>query len=78
MVVPLLTICCTLLSGCLMADKHTVEMRLISPQKGMVTYIYHGIKSDSDEEDEIKKDFDDLVGLVSEESRANAFENDKI
>jgi len=74
----LLFSCCVLVSGCLIADKQTVEMRLMSPQKGMVTYIYHGIKSDSDEEDEIQKDFDDLVGLVSEESRTNAYVNDKI
>ena len=74
----LLCFYCSLVSGCLIADKQTVEMRLISPQKGMVTYIYYGIKSDSDNEDEIKKDFDDLAGLVSEEARANAFEHDKI
>ena len=73
-----LLLCCTLASGCLIADKQTVEMSLISPQRGRVTYIYHGIKSDSNEEDEIKKDFDELTAMVSEESRAQASENDKI
>ncbi len=74
----LLLFCCTLASGCLMADKQTVEMSLISSQKGRVTYIYYGIKSDSDQKDEIKKDFDELTAMVSEESRAQAYENDKI
>ncbi len=69
---------CALVSGCLIADKQTVEMRLIPPEKGRVTYIYYGIKSDSSEEGEIKKDFDDLIEMVSEKSRADVYKNDKL
>ncbi len=65
---------CALVSGCLIADKQTVEMHLILPEKGRVTYIYYGIKSDSNEEGEIKKDFDDLIEMVSEKSRAGGEE----
>ena len=69
---------CVLVSGCLIADKQTVEMRLIPPEKGRVTYIYYGIKSDSSEEGEIKKDFDDLIEMISEGSRADVYKNDKL
>ncbi len=69
---------CALVSGCLIADKQTVEMRLIPPEKGRVTYIYYGIKSDSSEEGEIKKDFDDLIEMISEGSRADVYKNDKL
>jgi len=69
---------CALVSGCLIADKQTVEMRFISPEKGRVTYIYYGIKSDSNEEGEIKKDFDDLIEMISEKSRADVYKNDKL
>jgi len=77
-VMALLFLCCAFVSGCLMVDKQTVEINLISSQEGKVTYIYYGIKSDSVEESEIEKDFNDLVGSISEESRADANENDKI
>ena len=69
---------CALVSGCLIVDKQTVEMRLIPPEKGRVTYIYYGIKSDSSEEGEIKKDFDDLIEMISEGSRADVYKNDKL
>jgi hypothetical protein len=70
--------CCVLVSGCLTADKQTVEMRLITSEKGRVTYLYYGIKSDSKERGEIKKDFDDLIASISEKSRADVYENDKL
>jgi len=77
-VAAVLLLCCPFVSGCLIADKQTVAMRLISPQKGIVTYIYHGIKSDSDEEKEIEKDFNVLAAMVSEKSREDIFKNNKI
>jgi hypothetical protein len=74
----LVLLCALFSSGCLIADKQTVEMTLLSSQEGAVRYIYYGIKSDSDQKDEITEDFDSLTAMVSEESRASAYTNDKI
>lgn len=76
--ITLMLLTCVLNSGCLIAEKETVEIDLSSPLKGRVVYLYEGIKSDSNSAEEIKKDFEGLTALVSEEARAEALEQDKI